>query len=352
MDTFSYSSAFGLSIRSDRPIPGLQRTCPCPDVDVDIRVGAAPALLREVPPPLDQAHYVSPFPDAKGCPSLVVWKVGDGCYFRLLYADGTEFLVSHSGAKVWATWLEPMTLDDTATYLLGPILGVVLRLHSAVCLHASAVALGGWAVALVGSAGAGKSTTAAAFARRGFPVLSDDVSALGVQDETLLVHPGNPRLRLWPQSAQALFGAPDALPRLTPNWDKLFLDLGGNDFAFQEAPLSLGAVYVLGERSSDMRAPYMEPLSPQESFLELVRNAYVAPWLNRAMMVMDFELFGRLVRCAPVRRVVPHEDPARLPALCQAILDDFQGILRRVKSSHAHEEFLRTEIPTKIPAID
>jgi hypothetical protein len=273
----------------------------------------------------------------------VVWKAGGGCYFRLLYTDGTEFLVSRSGAEVWATWLEPMTLDDTATYLLGPILGVVLRLRSAVCLHASAVALGGWAVALVGPAGAGKSTTAAAFARRGFPVLSDDVSSLGVRGETLLVHPGNPRLRLWSQSAQALFGAPDALPRLTPNWDKLCLDLGGNDFAFQATPLSLGAVYVLGKRSGNMRAPYMEPLSLQESFLELVRNAYVASWLDRAMMVMDFELFGRLVRCVPVRRVIPHEDPTRLPALCQAILDDFQGILRRAKSSDAHEQLPRTE---------
>jgi hypothetical protein len=85
--------------------------------------------------------------------------------------------------------------------------------------------------------------------------------------------------------------------------------------------------------------------------LELVRNAYVAPWLDRAMMVMDFELFGRLVRCVPVRRVVPHEDPTCLPALCQAILDDFQGILRRAKSPAVHEELPRTEIPTKIPAI-
>jgi hypothetical protein len=300
---------------------------------------------------LDQAHYVSPFQDAKGDPSLVVWKVGDGRFFRLLYADGTAFLISRSGAKVWATWLEPLTLDDTATYLLGPILGVVLRLRRAVCLHASAIALGGWAVVLVGPSGAGKSTTAAAFARRGFPVLSDDVSALDVRSETLLVHPGNPRLRLWSQSVQALFGAADALPRLTPNWDKLCLDLGQNDFAFQETPLSLGAVYVLGKRSGDRQAPYVEMLSPQECFLELVRNTYVAPWLDRAMFARDFELFGRLVRCVPVRRIVPHEDSTHLHVLCQTILDDFQGILRRVESSNVDEKLPRTGVPIKIPAI-
>jgi hypothetical protein len=255
------------------------------------------------------------------------------------------------GAKVWATWLAPLTLDDTATYLLGPVLGVVLRLRRAVCLHASAVALGGWAVALVGPAGAGKSTAAAAFARRGFPVLSDDVSTLDVRGGTLLVHPGNPRLRLWSQSVQALFGAPDALPRLTPNWDKLCLDLGKNDFAFQETPLPLGAVYVLGNRSGDIGAPYVELLSPQERFLELVRNGYVAPWLHCAMNVVDFELFGRLVRCVPVRRVVPHEGSTRLPVLCQTILDDFQGILRRAKSSDVHDDLPRTEILPRVPAI-
>jgi hypothetical protein len=294
---------------------------------VEVRVGAVPPLLRDAPPPLGLAHYLDPHRDAKGDPLLAVWEVGGGGFLRLRYADGTEFLVARSGAKVWAAWPESSTLEDTATYLLGPVLGLVLRLRGVVCLHASSVALGGRAVALAGPAGAGKSTTAAAFAQRGIPVLSDDVAPLDDRGGTLLVQPGSPRLRLWSASAQMLFGAPATLPRLTPNWDKLYLDLGGNDFAFQQAPLPLGAVYLLGPRSGETRAPFVEPLSPPAGLMELVGNTYVNYLLDRAMRAREFELLGRLVRSVPVRRVVPHADPARLPDLCQTVIQDFHGLL-------------------------
>jgi hypothetical protein len=317
-----------LNIRSDRPIPGLLCIAPRLDVHVEIRVGAVPPLLREALPPLDQAHYVSASQDVEGVPNLVVWKVGDGCFFRLHYADGTEFLVARSGSQVWATWPDPLTLDDTACYLLGPVMGLVLRLQDRVCLHGSAVAVDGRAIVLVGPPGAGKSTTAAAYAHRGFRVLSDDVSVLDDRDGNLLVHPGNPRLRLWSHSVQTLFGAPDALPRLTPNWDKRYLDLGDNASSFQKTPLPLGAVYVLGERSESTWAPFVEPVSLQDGLMELVGNTYVNYLLDRTMRAREFELLSKLIRSVPVRRVVPHKDPACLPALCQTILEDFQGILR------------------------
>jgi hypothetical protein len=294
---------------------------------VEIRLEAAPSLLREAPPPLCLAEYVSPFREANGEPVLVVWQVGGGHFFRLCYQDGTQFLIARAGNEVWATWPEPLTLDDTATYLLGPILGVVLRLRGTVCLHASAIALGSRAIALVGPAGAGKSTTAAAFAQSGVAVLSDDIVALNDQGATLFVEAGNPRLRLWPTSAQLLFGVPDALPRLTPNWDKLYLELGLDAFAFHGMALPLGAVYILGERGADLRAPFVEPLLPQEGLMHMLGNRYVTCFVDRPMRIREFEVLGRLMRCVPVRRVVSHEDPARLAALCQLIRDDFHTLV-------------------------
>src|SRR5690348_16585408 len=102
-------------------------------------------------------------------------------------------------------------------------MGFVLRLRGALCLHASSVAVGDSAVALVGLPGAGKSTTAAAFACAGFSVLSDDVVALADEGPQFYVHPGYPRVNLWPDSVQELFGSEDALPRITPTWDKRYL---------------------------------------------------------------------------------------------------------------------------------
>jgi hypothetical protein len=319
------SSAFGLGVWSNVPIPGLAALARTTRTDVRVWLGVMPSLPAEASASAWPVVYSAGDLGTGTGPTLRVWRAPRGTYFRFRYADGTEFLVDGSGSRVWATWSEPWSLERTCLYLLGPVLGFVLRLRGGVCLHASAVELRGRAVALVGPAGAGKSTLAAAFACRGVPVLSDDVVPLDDRGPTLCVQPGNPRLRLWPESAEALFGAADALPRLMPDWDKLYLDLRGNGFAFQETPLPLGAVYLLGPRKGDARAPFVEPLPAQEGLMELVANTYVNYLLDAPMRAREFELLGRLVQGVPVRRVVPHQDPAGLPALCQTILDDFLG---------------------------
>ena len=138
-----------------------------------------------------------------------MWRLASGAYFRFWYGDDRiEFLIDRSGSQVWVNWPESCPLEDAATYLLGPIFGFVLRLRGVVSLHASAVAVADRAVVLVGPCGAGKSTTAAALARLGFPVLSDNIVALEERGGSLIVHPGNARLSLWPDSVRTLFGAP------------------------------------------------------------------------------------------------------------------------------------------------
>ena len=73
------------------------------------------------------------------------------------------------GTKLWASWPSHSSVEEAATYLLGPVLGLLLRFRGVTCLHASAVAIGDSVIAFVGAEGAGKSTTAAAFARPGMP---------------------------------------------------------------------------------------------------------------------------------------------------------------------------------------
>jgi hypothetical protein len=269
------------------------------------------------------------------------------------YRDGTEFVVNREGTDVEATWPDEATLEDTATYLLGPVLGFVLRLRGKVCLHASAVAVNNRAAAFLGPAGAGKSTTAAAFARHGHPVLSDDVSALGDRGDTFVVQPGYPHLRLWPDSVNTLFGSPEALPRLTPPdginawWDKRYLDLIEHDFPFQRDPLPLAAVYVLGGHSTDAAAPFVEQMSAHEALMALIANTYTNYLLDREMRAREFELLGRLVARVAVRRLIAHADPARLPQLCQLIADEIEALPRLAPCSSGTETWSR---PTASPA--
>lgn len=292
-----------------------------PDTQIWLDPGPLPSRIGDLPA---DVWYVSDGHEEPR-PALRVWGLGGGAYFRLLYADGTEFLVDRRGCEVWATWPDSSTLEDTATYLLGPVLGFVLRLRGITCLHASAVAVGDRAIALVGPANAGKSTTAAAFCRMGYPVLSDDIAALSESRGIPRVQPAYPQLRLWPDSVTLLYGSPDALPRLTPTWDKRALDLTKNGYRFQEQPLPLAAIYVLAGRSADAETR-IEGLKGRENLLTLLGNTYVGYLQSAAMRRQEFESLGRLVATVPVRRVVPAEDPAGITRLCSRILDDCEAL--------------------------
>src|SRR5215217_3750038 len=312
-------SIYGLGVTSNKAIPGVYPSIIASE-DVRISFGSLPAWLDEVTAMQVETSYVADYKSECGEPALRVFRVRDGMYYRFCYADETEFVIDKAGSEVWAAWREPLTLEDTATYLLGPVMGFVMLLRGVVCLHASAVAVGDEAIALLGPAGSGKSTTAAAFAERGYSVLAEDVVTLDDRGDHFLVRPGYPLIRLWPAAVKALYGSETHLPRLTPNWDKCYLDLSER---FHGEPLPLAAIYHLGERHHDARAPYVETLDRPEGLMALVANTYATKLMDKQMRGREFELLTRVVGEVPLRRVTPHADPARLTQLCDAILDDF-----------------------------
>jgi hypothetical protein len=189
-------------------------------------------------------------------------------------------------------------------------------------LHASAIALDDRAIVLFGLAGAGKSTTAAAFALRGLSVLSDDVAVLTDLGHRFLVQPGYPRINLWPDSVRTLFGSEDALPRITPTWDKRYLALDQNGRRFQSSPLPLGAIYILGDREAELSAPVIEEVVGGEAIMTLVANTYVNYLLDRDMRAREFDVLSRLLAGVPVRRVRPTPDTSKIFALCESITSD------------------------------
>jgi len=310
-------SIYGLGVIANRTIPGVPASTITSE-DVRISFGSLPAWLPEVSASQIETSYVADYKSECGDPALRVFRVLDGRYYRFCYADRTEFLIDEAGSEVWARWSDPLTLEDTATYLLGPVMGFVMLLRGIVCLHASAVAIGNEAIALVGPAGSGKSTTAAAFANRGYGILAEDVVTLDDRQDHFLVRPGYPCIRLWPASVKALYGSETHLPKLTPNWDKCYLELSRG---FQTQPLRLAAIYLLGERQDD--GAVIETVDRAKGLMSLVANTYATKLMDKQMRAREFELLTRVLSNVRLRRVIPRNDPARLPELCTRILTDF-----------------------------
>jgi hypothetical protein len=218
-------------------------------------------------------------------------------------------------------------MDYLATYLRGPVMGFILRRLGVTALHASAVSLFGQAVALCGASQSGKSTTAAALALRGTPVLCDDVTPVHVVGDGFYVEPGYTHIGLWPDAVRNLLGTAEALPRWTPSWEKCFLALDGQKAHFANQAQSLGAIYLLDRRTSEINAPRIESVGRREGLLHLVQHTYMNWLLNRRQRAEEFDLLSRLVSRVPLRRVVLQVDPAQIPALFELISTDAESLL-------------------------
>lgn len=315
-------SSFGLLLRSNLPIPELVPVkALSSDPIVNIHMNESPPQKCSSQP--KTLSYTSEYTDPTGQPALRIWKTLDGQFLYLAYFDGTEFWMDRKGTELWAQWPDNLTIQDTATYLLGPVLGLLLRLRGVTCLHASAISVGDRAIAFVGSEGAGKSTTAARFAQNGCPVVSDDVVAISERQGSYYVFPAYPYLSLWPDSVTIVYGPQKELPSFSANWNKRLLSLSANNLKFQDKQLQLGALFILGERNSLPDSPRVEPLTPKEALLSLVANSYATNLLDKDMRAVEFEFLGRMLQSLPVQRLVPHQDPSQIDRLRDVVLRSF-----------------------------
>jgi hypothetical protein len=324
---------YGLGLASNIAIPGLRvlNNAPRPDVRIRLKDRSAFSPFAS----LSETLYPLPHITADNPPNLRAGVLPGGRYFGFFYGDGARFAVERKASEVWADWPENYSLEDACTYLLGPVMGFVLRLRGVTSLHASAVVVGDYAVALVGYPGAGKSTTAAAFARCGFSVLADDVVALKDREEGLFVEPGYPRLNLWPDSFVALFGSDDKSSRITPTWDKRYMSLGENGHRFASEALPLGAVYILGTREPSLTDPVMDDLAGAEAVTTLVANTYVNYLLDREMRGQEFDVISRLVARIAIRRARLPANSSALPGICQTIAADAERLFTGRASSRS-----------------
>lgn len=310
----------GLTIASETPLPGLiGAPADCP-ADVQCEFCATPA-------PGDDGELMD-VPRAVACDGMapvLLYRRPEAAAVRLRYADGTTFDLAEDGSSLCSYTPSAATLADTLTYLYGPVLALALRMRGVLALHASGVLVDGRAVLLVGGNGAGKSTTAAACARAGLTVLSDDVVALRERDGQWWAFPGYDHLRLWPESEVGLFGA-GSLPLLTPTWDKRVLPLRAFGYQHHAEPALLAAVYVLGERDASTRAPRAEPLAARDALMLLVSNAAASRLMTTQLRRLELGPLGRLVAAHPPRQLVARDDPAELDALVACLVADLGAI--------------------------
>jgi hypothetical protein len=317
---------YGLVCTSNTPIPGV--VCEvndefCPDLSLELHT-SRPTWSRFSETPTEIRRKLG-----TASPLDVHCTIGrfeNGNYVEIVYSDQTKFEINCSAHRIWGNCPGSLTHEDLCTYLLGPVMGVLLRLRGILCLHASSVTIGGRAAVLCGMSATGKSTTAAALALQGIPVSCEDVTPIKEAGDCFIVESGYPRICLWPDSVKHLLGSDDALPLLTPNWDKRYLPLDGDRANFEPQAKPLGPIYLLTPRAGHADVPRIEEMSRRDALCSLVQNTYINYLLDRDQRAAEFEVLANIVGRVPIRRIIPHTDPARLPNLCDLILKDASSL--------------------------
>jgi len=142
--------------------------------------------------------------------------------------------------------------DDAAVEALvnGGIFGALVHQRGELPLHATTLISPArtFAIAIAGPSGAGKSTTAYELTRRGWMIVSDDLTRVTIERNIPTAWPGRARLRLLADACDA-FGIDITPLAAAPNWpDKYLLELPR-----WEQPVALTAVIAL-ERNDNLLA--------------------------------------------------------------------------------------------------
>lgn len=245
-----FYSVSGLSVESEIALPGVIALAADGRPDVTIRRRPVPAALEN--------------PTAEG----PTWQIA-GKQFLLRIPDVARFLLD-DGREIGFEPESDAAAADIPIFILGTVFGILLHQREQIVLHASAVRVNGKAVLFCGPSGAGKSTLAAALARRGYPLVTDDVCAIAVSESgTPMVHPDGRQLKLWANSIDQLDLAERRGERVRHRLEKFFVE---PPEAFSEA-LPLGAVYALREARPPY-APGIESPNVVDAALILRRSAY------------------------------------------------------------------------------
>lgn len=215
----------GLKVASEILLPEL---LPWPG---DERPADLVIALGDVPSIIDDPVHVGPF--------LQTSRSGQ-CRYEI--ADVAAYLVE-DGRRVTVAPRASPDAPAVRVFLFGSVFGLLCHQRGLLPLHAGCVEIDGKAVAFAGHSGAGKSTLAAAFRRRGFPLLADDVTVIDFSPPGgPIVLPSFPRIKLWRDTMDALELAHTGLDRVRPDVEKFQLPI---EAGFASAPLPLEAVYHL-----------------------------------------------------------------------------------------------------------
>ena len=284
--------AFGYTLHSDIALPEL--SIESQDETLGWEIRSAPASFVG---DLGTALGAEPVYDG-----VHVRAFASGDVRRLVFDDTGTFEIRLSDRRI--TWYPGRQRSPVAVTadIVGRVLAFAAHADGHVALHASAVSIGGQAIAFLGAKHAGKSTMAMALVRAGARLITDDMLVVRLGDgRPALAAPGVQRVRLWEDSARALGARTQPAEGVKPSIDCLTPD----QLACEAVPL--GACYVLGSAEA-ASAVVRHRVPPPEAAVAVVRYSKLGALAGGPEAAVVLGRAAELIRRLPVFGVTVPRD--------------------------------------------
>jgi len=306
-------AAYGVSIRSDAPLPLPQPAAlDLQEVEIHTKNGPMDSSIRRKIR-FDQnpstAFDVGALPDGS---NYVGWR-GLG-----------EILVSPNGRSLASYPDGQPSTDSFNVYLLTQALSFALVKRGFEPWHATAMAIDNKAAIFLGDCGFGKSTLAAAFLQEGHRLLTDDLLVLRKIQGTLLAYPGSPRIKLLPEMATKFLGDSVRGVPMNPHTHKLIIPLDQSQHCSDALPV--GAIYALAPPSEIQGTEvHLSSLSQRQAFLALLGSTFNRTILDSTRLRRQFETAQALANTLPIKNLSYPRSFDDLPAVLKLVVSEICG---------------------------
>jgi hypothetical protein len=195
-------------------------------------------------------------------------------------------------------------------HLFGSVLAILCYRRGLFPLHGSCVLLDGEAVVFSGASGAGKSTLAAALARRGHPLLSDDVCAIDLSNPMRpMLRPAFPRVKLLADAISCFqMGEAIAYSQAAQGPKGHFGMAAIQPVEAIQQPVPLGAIYALDTPPGDRASRSI--VRGKNAFVFIESQAHRG-WMGRNLGLCE-QLFGHVAMLAATVPVYRLDRPSAL----------------------------------------
>lgn len=208
--------------------------------------------------------------------------------------------------------------DLLRLFLFGSAFGALLFQRGILPLHGCSIITPRGAAVFLGHSGYGKSTLAGIFHKRGYSVLSDDVSAVTSTDGVPHIIPSYPRMLLWSDTMEHIGLDSTDLKLAHARENKYQVPISNSS----NKPSPLYAIYILNPTNTDEIE--ITPINGFDKINALTEHTYRGQFLEAMKLTSQhFTHISSVARHACIKRIDRPIDINRIEELADQIEKDF-----------------------------